>query len=158
MSEVKNKYKCYICGKLIGSSLQERIQHLEDKHKGFLKEKEIDIEKAVLIFTKKNDSSHKLIDLNKNKVKEDVRSRMNEIYLNKKYGNIAYYLKGLRGKEVSDLHTCSCCGKATTHNWEYQCPGNVVRYLCTKCHTQVKHYNGKTEIIYNPVATNRRRH
>ena len=158
MAKTRKQYKCYLCGKLIGFSKDDRLNHMLEHHKSILKEKQMDIHHAILIYTKLNDYKDAPIDVTRPKAKKDINSRIKGVNTRKNRLKMAHTLKGLRGTEVTTLHRCSCCGKLSTHNWEYHSPNNITHYLCLTCHQQVKFPNPKPEIIYNPVATNRRKH
>ena len=153
MSKIKS-YKCYLCGKEIGRTLEQRTEHISTCHKAFLNERHMDINSAVLLYTKLSDTKHVIP---KAFLKAPGERSSKEI-LQRKIARTAFRIKGLKGTQILEKHICTCCNKIHINNWEYKVDEQNKIYLCPQCHSVIKLNNENTKIIYNAVATNRRRH
>lgn len=153
MSKICN-YKCFLCGKVIGRTYEERREHIAKFHKQVLHERNIDIDKAVLVYTKLNDTKRIVPNVY---MKKNTECSTKEV-VNRNTTRVACLIKGKRGTEITEKHLCACCNKLHTVNWKY-CVGEQKHiYICKHCHLLIKVSEGKIKILYNAVATNRKRH
>lgn len=168
------KYKCLLCGAIVGPTIKEKNHHLLTNHLKYLSKRKINFAQARLVYFKPNDIETNVTESTKEDVftnisTENQQEKKVTSNKNKDIGHtkrvwgmnpkkIRKIIRGVRGKRIDSFHVCSCCKIIHEHNWKYEVEGFQPVFLCDKCHDLVKLAPTHFSLVYNAFETNRRKH